>query len=89
MSWHLQNTQRREGSVGAPQTALDQLAHSLNAAGVLVVWIGPHELKPNRTLRLRWRDWAFASGPASGTCCANGVAVCARRLESNPVAKVA
>jgi hypothetical protein len=77
----------RKRSVGAVETTLDQLAHFLNAAGVLVVWIGPHERMPNRTLRLALEVLGFRI--ESGTCCENGVAVCARRLESNPVVKAA
>jgi hypothetical protein len=77
----------RERSVGALETTLDQLAHFLNAAGVLVAWVGPHERMPNRTLRLALEGLGFRI--ESGTCCENGVAVSARRLESNPVAKVA
>jgi hypothetical protein len=77
----------REHSIRALETTLDQLVHFLSAAGVLVVWVGCHERMPNRTLRLALQRLGFRI--ESGTCCENGVAVCARRLESNPVAKVA
>jgi hypothetical protein len=77
----------REPSIGALEPALDQLAHFLSAAGVLVVWLGPGERMPGRTLRLALERLGFRI--ESGTCCENGVAVCARRLESSPVAKVA
>jgi hypothetical protein len=49
----------REGSVGALETTLDHLAHFLSAAGVLVVWVGPQELVPNRTLRLALERLGF------------------------------
>jgi hypothetical protein len=77
----------RERPVGALATTLDQIAHFLSAAGVLVVWVGPQERMPNRTLRLALERLGFRI--ESGTCCENGVAVCARRLESSPLAKVA
>jgi hypothetical protein len=77
----------REHSTRALETTLDQLAHFLSAAGVLVVWLGPRERMPNRTLRLALERLGFRI--ESGTCCDNGVAVCARRLETSPVAKVA
>jgi hypothetical protein len=75
----------RQQSIGALEAALDQLAHFLSAAGVLVVWLGPGERMPNRTLRLALERLGFRI--ESGTCCENGVAVCTRRLESSPVAK--
>jgi hypothetical protein len=42
---------------------------------------------PNRTLRLAVEKLGFRI--ESATCCENGVAVCARRLEASSVAKVA
>ena len=77
----------RDRSVGCIETTLDQVAHFLSAAGVLIVWIGPHERTPNRALRPALERLGFRI--ESGTCCENGVAVCARRLESDPVADVA
>jgi hypothetical protein len=77
----------REQSIRDLATTLDHLVHFLNAVGVLVVWVGPHERIPNRMLRSALERLRFRI--ESGTCCENGVAVCARRLESNPVAKVA
>ena len=77
----------REHSIRALATTLDWLVHFVSAAGVLVIWVGPHERMPNRMLRLALEGLGFRI--ESGTCCENGVAVCARRLESNPVAKVA
>jgi hypothetical protein len=77
----------REHSIRGLETTLNWLVHFLSAGGVLVIWVGPHERMPNRTLRLALERLGFRI--ESGTCCENGVAVCARRLESNPVAKVA
>jgi hypothetical protein len=77
----------REDSIGCLETTLDQVAHLLSAAGVLVVWLGPHERTPNRALRPALERLGFRI--ESGTCCENGVAVCARRLEWDPVANVA
>jgi hypothetical protein len=77
----------REHSIGCVETTLDQVAHFLSAAGALVVWVGPHERTPNRALRPALQRLGFRI--ESGTCCENGVAVCARRLESDPVANVA
>ncbi len=77
----------REHSIRCVETTLDQVAHFLSAAGVLVVWVGRMNARPigrsgRRSERLGFRI-------ESGTCCENGVAVCARRLESDPVANVA
>jgi hypothetical protein len=67
--------------------ALAHLVPFLSGAGVLAVWGGPNERMPNRMLRLALEKLAFRI--ESATCCENGVAICARRLESSPVAKVA
>jgi hypothetical protein len=77
----------RDHSIRALETTLNWLVHFLSAGGALVIWVGPNEAMPNRTLRLALGRLGFRI--ESGTCCENGVAVCARRLESNPVAKVA
>jgi hypothetical protein len=77
----------REHSTKALETTLAHLVPFLSGAGVLVVWAGTHERMPNRTLRLAVEKLGFRI--ESATCCENGVAVCARRLESSPVAKVA
>jgi hypothetical protein len=77
----------RDHSIRALETTLNWLVHFLSAGGVLVIWVGPNEGMSNRTLRLALGRLGFRI--ESGTCCENGVAVCARRLESNPVAKVA
>jgi hypothetical protein len=77
----------REHSIRALETTLNWLVHFLSAGGVLVIWVGPNEPMPNRMLRLALGRLGFRI--ESGTCCENGVAVCARRLESKPVAKVA
>jgi hypothetical protein len=77
----------REHSTKALETTLANLVPFLSGAGVLAVWAGPHERVPNRTLRLAVEKLAFRI--ESATCCENGVAICARRLESSPVAKVA
>jgi hypothetical protein len=80
VTWH-------EHSIRALETTLDQLVHFLNAAGVLVVWVGSHQRMPHQTLRLALRRVGFRI--ESGTCCENGVAISARRLAATPVAKVA
>jgi hypothetical protein len=72
---------------GALETTLDRLVHFLNAAGVLVLWVGSHQRMPHQTLRLALQRVGFRI--ESGTCCENGVAISARPLESTPVAKVA
>jgi hypothetical protein len=77
----------REHSIKALETTLAHLVPFLSSVGVLVVWAGPHERMPNRTLRLAVEKLGFRI--ESATCCENGVAVCARRLESSSVAKVA
>ena len=77
----------REQSIKALETTLDRLVHYLTAAGVLVVWIGPHERMPDRALRLALGRLGFRI--ESGTSCENGVAVAARRLELKPAAKAA
>jgi hypothetical protein len=77
----------REHSTKALETTLAHLVPFLSGAGVLAVWAGPHERMANRTLRLAVEKLAFRI--ESATCCENGVAICARRLESSPVAKVA
>jgi hypothetical protein len=74
----------REHSIRALATTLDSLVHFLSAAGV---WVGSHERMPNRTLRLALERLDFRI--ESGTCCENGVAVSARRIESIPAAEVA
>jgi len=77
----------REHSIRALETTLNWLVHFLRAGGVLVIWVGPHKRLPNRRLGLALERLGFRI--ESGTRRENGVAVCARRLESNPVAKVA
>lgn len=66
---------------------LDQLVQFLNAAGVLVVWIGSHEQLPNQMLRRTLDRLGFRI--EAGTSCEDGVAISARRLASNAAAKVA
>jgi hypothetical protein len=70
----------REPSTKALETTLAHLVPFLSGAGVLVVWAGPHECMPNHTLRLAVEKLAFRI--ESATCCENGVAVCARRLQN-------
>jgi hypothetical protein len=77
----------RGHSIKALETTLDGLVHFLSTAGVLVVWVGPRDRMLNRTLRRALARLGFRI--ESGTWCENGVAVSARRLESNLVAKVA
>jgi hypothetical protein len=76
-----------EHSIRALATTIDWLVHFLSAAGVLVVWVGTHERMPSRTLRLALERLGFRI--ESGTCCENGVAISARRIESIPAAEVA
>jgi hypothetical protein len=70
----------REPSINALETTLAQLVPFLSGGGVLVVWAGPHERMPNHALRLAVEKLGFRI--ESGTCCENGVAVCARRLQN-------
>jgi hypothetical protein len=77
----------REPSIKALETILDKLVHFLSAAGVLVVWVGPHERVPPQALRLRLGRLGFRI--VSGTHCENGIAIAAHRLEAVPAAKVA
>jgi hypothetical protein len=69
----------REPSTKALETTLAHLVLFLSGTGVLVVWAGPHERMPNHTLRLAVEKLGFRI--ESATCCENGVAVCARRLQ--------
>jgi hypothetical protein len=77
----------REQSIRTLETTLDRLVHYLSAAGVLVVWIGPHERVPDQALRLAFGRLGFRI--ESGTSCENGIAIAARRLDSVPAAKAA
>ena len=77
----------REQSIKTLETTLDRLVHYLSAAGVLVVWIGPHERMPDQALRLAFGRLGFRI--ESGTICEDGIAVAARRLELKPAAKAA
>jgi hypothetical protein len=77
----------REHSITTLEAALDKVVHFLSTAGMLVVWIGPHDRMPNRTLTRALNRVGFRI--ESGTCCENGVAVSARRLKLNPLAEVA
>jgi hypothetical protein len=77
----------REQSIKTLETTLDRLVHYLSAAGVLVLWIGPHERIANQMLGLVVQRLGFRI--ESGTICEDGVAVAARRLELKPAAKAA
>jgi hypothetical protein len=77
----------REQSFKTLEMTLDRLVHYLSAAGVFVVWIGPHERMPDRALRLAFGRLGFRI--ESGTICEDGIAVAARRLELKPAAKAA
>jgi hypothetical protein len=77
----------REQSIRTLETTLDRLVHYLSAAGVLVVWIGPHERVPDQALWLAFGRLGFRI--ESGTSCENGIAIAARRLDSVPAAKAA
>lgn len=77
----------REQSIKALETTLDRLVHYLSAAGVLVLWIGPHERMPDQALRLAFGRLGFRI--EAGTTCEDGIAVAARRLELKPAAKAA
>jgi hypothetical protein len=74
-------------SIEELEAILDHLVYFLSASGVLVVWVGPHERMPDRKLRITLAKLGFRI--ESGTICENGVAIAARRLETNPVAKAA
>jgi hypothetical protein len=77
----------RDHSIKALATTLDWLVHFLSPAGVLVVWVGPHERRPNQGLRLLLEKLGFRV--EAGTCCENGVAISARRLESTRTGEAA
>src|SRR5450759_2290047 len=77
----------REQSIKTLEMTLDRLVHYLSAAGVLVVWIGPHERMPDQALRLAFGRLGFRI--ESGTSCENGIAIAARRLDLKPAAKAA
>jgi hypothetical protein len=77
----------REQSIKTLEMTLDRLVHYLSAAGVLVLWIGPHERIANQMLGLVVQRLGFRI--ESGTICEDGVAVAARRLELKPAAKAA
>ena len=77
----------REHSIKALEKTLDRLAHYLGSAGVLVLWIGPHERIANQMLGLVVQRLGFRI--ESGTRCENGFAIAARRLDSVPAAKAA
>jgi hypothetical protein len=68
----------RAPSVRALEAMLEGLVHFLSAAGILVVWIGPHQTSV-RWLSLALEKLGFRI--ESGTCCENGVILSARRLE--------
>lgn len=77
----------RDYSIKALETTIDRLVHFLSAGGVLVAWIGSHERLANQALRRTLERLGFRI--EAGTACENGVAISARRLASNPAAKVA
>ena len=77
----------REHSIKALATTLDWLVYFLGPAGVLTVWIGPHERMPSQTLKLALEGMGFRIEAA--TCCENGVAISARRLVATPAARAA
>jgi hypothetical protein len=77
----------RENSRIALETTLAGVVKFLSAGGVLVAWADARERAPNKTLRLALRQFGFRI--EAGTVCENGVAICARRLESNSAALAA
>jgi hypothetical protein len=77
----------REPSIKALETTLDGLVGFLSAAGLLVVRVATRERVPAQALRVALGKLGFRID--AGTVCENGVAISARRLESNPVAKAA
>jgi hypothetical protein len=77
----------REHSTKALESTLRGIVHFVSTVGALVVWIGAGDRMPTQRLRLSLEKLGFRI--ESGTCCEGGVAVCARRLESRPVGKVA
>jgi hypothetical protein len=77
----------RENLAKALETTLDGVVGFLSGGGVLVVWSAAPERTFNQTLRLALAKRSFRI--ESGTICENGVAICARRLESKPAALAA
>jgi hypothetical protein len=77
---------QRAPSVRALEAILEGLVHFLSPVGVLVVWIGPHQIS-SRSFRLFLEKLGFRI--ESGTCCESGVVLSARRIGSSPLARVA
>jgi hypothetical protein len=77
----------REHLIEALETTLDGLVHFLRTAGVLIVWVGARDRIPIQVLRLALERLGFRI--EAGTNCETGVAISARRSESNSIGKVA
>ena len=61
----------REHSIKALAATLDWFVHFLSPAGVLVVWVSPHERMSNQALRLALKKLGFRI--EARTCCENGL----------------
>ena len=77
----------RERSIKALEMTLDELVPFLSSTGVLAVWVGARDRIPIQILRLALDRSGFRI--EAGTRCENGVAISARRLASNSIARVA
>jgi len=77
----------RQRSIKALETMLDWLVDFLSPTGGVVVWLDPQSPAADRTLRsVLERHGLLAE---AGTIHQHGSAVCARRNEGTPIAKVA
>jgi hypothetical protein len=70
----------RKHSINAVETTLDGLVHFLSTKGPLVVWVGALDRIPFQRLWLALDRLGFRIEAC--TTCENGVAISARRLES-------
>jgi hypothetical protein len=69
----------REHPIRALATTLNWLVHFLSPAGVLVVWVGPHERVPSQALRLELEKLGFRIGHVlRNRGCHLGAAACIR-----------
>jgi hypothetical protein len=75
----------REHSIKALETALEGLVHFLSSVGVLVVWVAARDRISIQLLRLALDRLGFRI--EAGTACETGVAISARRPESNSIAR--
>jgi hypothetical protein len=76
----------RDQSKDGLAASLGRLVHFLHATGVLVIQLGAPGAATNEQIRQTLDRLGFRI--ESGTCCGDGVIVCARRFRFSPVAAV-